>query len=46
VGHADHHHAIKSVQQIAYEHTNVEEEWTIQVENPDSGTYVLNFVDN
>ena len=42
--HADHPHASKSMQQIAYEHTIVPEQWDIQVTTPDNGTYVLNFV--
>lgn len=39
IPYADHHHATKSVQQIAYEHTHTFEEWTILINNPDSGTY-------
>lgn len=31
--------------QIAYEQTNVPEKWDVEVQNFDSGTYVLNFVD-
>jgi hypothetical protein len=46
VGHHDHHHSTKSLQQIAYEHTNIAEEWTIQIDSPDDGAYVLNLVNN
>jgi hypothetical protein len=41
-----HPHAIKAVQQIAYEHSVTLEEWAVTITNPDDGTYTLNFVDN
>lgn len=42
---AEHELATKAMQQIAYEHTIVLEEWSYTVNNPDDNTYVLNIVD-
>ena len=39
-----HHHATKQIQEIAYEHSTVREEWDIVITNPDSGLYKLNLL--
>ena len=44
VTYTDHPHMTRSMQQIAFEHTIVLEEWDITIASSDSGTYTLNFV--
>ena len=39
-----HHYATKQIQEIAYEHSTVREEWDIVITNPDSGLYKLNLL--
>jgi len=42
----NHPNAMPTVQRLSISQENTHEEWTITIDNPDSGTYVLNFVTN